>query len=196
MKYGLREVIFTVLLLAIPAGAWWFVFRPNNARAAEMLQQIDAKREKLKALNHATATIGDLKRKIASLKAAIGFLQSRLPDEQEIDKVLQETWKLAELNQLKTRSIRTLAWREDRAFTATGASQAELPIEVQLEGDFVGFYTFLQALENQPRIMRIRRVKLARSKKAPIGHVLATFEMSIFFERNTAGKKWSTKNPT
>ena len=189
MKYGLREAVFTVLLLAVPAGAWWFVFRPNNARSAEMLRQIDAKREKLKALNHATATIGDLKRKIGSLETAIGFLQSRLPDEQEIDKVLQETWKLAESNQLKTRSIRTLAWREDRAFTATGGSQVELPIEVQLEGDFVGFYTFLQALENQPRIMRVRSVKLARPKKAPVGHVLATFEMSIFFERRTAGKK-------
>lgn len=196
MKFGLREAVFTVLLMAIPAGAWWFVFRPNNARNAQRLEQIQAKREKLKDLNHATATIGDLKREIVSLEKAIRFLESRLPDEKEIDKVLREIWKLAEANRLKTNSIRTLKWRADKAFTAKSAPQAELPIEVRLEGDFRGFYTFLQAVENQPRIMRIRKMTLEQAAKAPTGHVQATFEMSIFFERETTEQKLSSRNST
>ena len=34
-------------------------------------------------------------------------------------------------------------------------AHSEQPILMNLEGDFRGFYTFLQALERQPRIMRI-----------------------------------------
>ena len=30
MKFGLREIVFVVLLMAIPVGAYWFVFRPQN----------------------------------------------------------------------------------------------------------------------------------------------------------------------
>ena len=196
MNLGLREGIFVVLLMAIPAGAWWFDFRPNNTRNAERLEQIKAKRAKLMDLNHATATIGDLKREISSLQKAILFLESRLPDEKEIDKVLREIWRLAEANRLKTNSIRTLVWRADKSFTAKSAPQAEVPIEVRLEGDFRGFYTFLQAVENQPRIMRIRKMTLEKANKAPSGHVQATFEMSIFFEREGAERKWTAKNST
>ena len=188
MKFGLREAIFTVLLLAIPAGAWWLVFRPSNARNQEMLAQIEVKREKLSQLNEATATMGDLRDQIARLEKTLEFLDSRLPSEKEIDKILQGIWKLAESNDLRTESIRTLVWKPQDAFTTEGAPQAELPIEVRLAGDFMGFYAFLQAMEQQPRITRVRKMKLEQPKKGAPGEVAATFEMSIFFER--AGRQW------
>jgi hypothetical protein len=61
MRIGLREIISIVLLTTIPLSAWWFVFRPNDARTGAMLTEIDAKRAKLNRLNEATRTIGDLK---------------------------------------------------------------------------------------------------------------------------------------
>ena len=33
---------------------------------------------------------------------------------------------------------------------------------MKLEGDFMGFYRFLQALERQPRIMRIHKMELEK----------------------------------
>ena len=42
MKFGIREIVFMVVLAAIPVGAWWFVFRPSNARNARMLAEIDS----------------------------------------------------------------------------------------------------------------------------------------------------------
>jgi len=182
MKFGLREVIFIVLLLAIPVGAWWFAFRPNNLRNEEMLRQIAAKQARLRELNRLTATVGDLRKEIESLEGAVRFFQSKLPSEKEMDKVMKGIWLLAESNRLATKSIRQLTKKSAGGLPAESEQYAEQPISVVLEGDFMGLYAFLQALENQPRIMRIHQVNLSKAK-GPEGEVHADLTMSIFFER-------------
>ncbi len=185
MRIGLREVIFVILLMAIPAGAWWFVFRPNNERDDAMLKQIESRRFKLQKLNEATSKIGGLRKEIAELAKAITLLHSKLPNEKEIDKVLRETWMLAEANDLKTAKIQTLQKRSDRMFTNADSTYSEQPVSVKVRGSFMGFYAFLQELERRPRIMRIHKVTLKKPKKADQGNIEADFVMSIFFERQT-----------
>ncbi|MFA6133124.1 MAG: type 4a pilus biogenesis protein PilO [Phycisphaerae bacterium] len=186
MKIGLREAVFFLLLMGIPVASWALVFHPQNLRNAEMLQQIEARQDRLRELNQATATIGDLKKEIAALEEAVQFFQSKLPNAKEMDKVLREVWQLAEQNQLTTKSIRTLP-PSDKSMSAEMGLR-EQPIAMQLDGDFRGFYTFLQALENQPRIMRISRMTLEKAKAAPNGasegQVQARFDMTIFFEKS------------
>jgi type IV pilus assembly protein PilO len=185
MKPGPREIAFALLLMAIPLGAWHFVFRPQNLRDQELRQQIQAKQEKLRAVNQASAIVGDLQKEIASLSGAIDLFQSKLPSDKEIDKVLQELWKIAETNQLTTKSVRMLARGNDNQLTS-GTQHAEQPISMMLEGDFNGFYRFLQALESQPRIMRIRNLTVNRTAKAD-GNIQASLVMSIFFEPSQNG---------
>ena len=169
MKFGRREILFTVLLLTIPLGAWQFVLRPGSRRNSEMLAQIAAKQEKLHELGKATGTIADLKNEIASLQKAVGYFQSRLPSEKEIDKVLNEVSLLAEANHLTTKTIRTLGQTAEKSVLSLSASQSEQPIEIHLEGDFASFYVLLQALENQPRIMRVTQLILKKLDKGPEG---------------------------
>ena len=189
MKFGLREIVFIALLTVIPVGAWWFVFRPQNASNAEMRRQIEAKQAKLRQLNQTIGTIGDLEKQIDKLTDAVQYFQSKLPSEKEVDKILQEIWLLAKANKLNPKSIRTLNKQASRGgFAAEGSNQAEQPIKVKLEGNFRGFYAFLLALENQPRITRIREMHLKKPKKGPKGHINSEFEMSIFFERNSREK--------
>ncbi len=183
VKFGIRELVIVALLIATPLASWWFVFRPRNELNTQLQAEIQQRQAKLRELNQLTGTIGDLQGEIAALEDALKFFRSRLPSEKEIDKVLQEIWKTAEGNHLVTKSIRTL----DRAagrFTGENGPHAEQPIAVELEGDFLGFYSFLQALEIQPRIMRIQDMKLARPQKSPEGHTKASFVISIFFEEN------------
>ncbi len=183
MKFGLREVVFIVLLAAIPLGSWWFVFRPGNRRNAEMMAQIQARQGKLQSLNKATASLGDLKGEIAALDKAITFFRSKLPSEKEIDKVLREVWQLAEQNNLATKSIRTLKAGDDTVVGETNGPYAEQPISIQLEGSFTGYYGFLLALESQPRIMRIQQMTLEKHPTGPQGTVKADCVVSVFFER-------------
>ena len=185
MKIGLREIVFTVMLLGIPVGAWWFVFRPANEHRAEMCKQIEAKQEKLKQLNQLTGDVGDLEDEIDSLAKSIQLFESKLPAEKEIDKVLHQTWRLAEANNLVTKSIRTGKATDSATELYSAGSQAIQPIVIQLEGKFEGFYNFLQALERQPRIMRIGLMNIKKADPGPEGNIQVSFRMSVFFEPAT-----------
>lgn len=180
MRFGLREIVFVLLLLGIPVGAWWFAFKPHNAQNTVMLKEIEDKRVRLRALNQATGTIGDLKKEIASLDEAVKFFQTKLPNEKEIDKVLQEVWQLAEQNRLITKSIRTLERRAGD--NAQEGNYSEQLIGMKLQGDFKGFYAFMLALENQPRIMRISQMKVGKDEKGGPGSIQVDVVMSVFFE--------------
>ena len=160
MKFGLREIVFVVLLMGIPVGAWWFVYRPSGASVVQMRKQIEAKQAKLRELNQATATIGDLRKQITSLEEAVAYFQSKLPSEKKIDSVLREIWLLAEGNDLVTKNIKTLERNNSGGSALAGAEHAEQPIALQFEGEFLGYYAFLLALENQPRITRIHSMTL------------------------------------
>ena len=184
MKFGIREIAILLIVTAIPVGAWLLVFRPHSRTNAEMLRQIENRQAKLRALNKATATLGDLKTEIASLEDAIKYFRSKLPGEKEIDKVLQEVWRLAESNQLATKSIRTLKVNEENLLADASGPYSEQPISMQLEGPFAGFYGFLLALERQPRIMRIQQMNLTKPDKADEGYVRAECTVSVFFERS------------
>jgi Tfp pilus assembly protein PilO len=195
MRFGLREIVFILFLMLIPLGAWWLVFRPQNAASDEMRKQIAIRQAKLQQLNKATATIGDLKAEIASLKEALDYFQSKLPNEKEIHRILQDVCKLAESNNLLAKSIQTINTVQE-SLVSPGGNEAEQPISVVLAGDYRGFYSFLLALENQSRIMRIRKMLVQTEPTSPVGSVKAEFEMSIFFEKNSEEKPWPAKNPT
>lgn len=187
MKIGVREIIFIVLLMGIPVGAYLVVFRPQNQANAQMLSQIQQKQTMLQELTRATATMGDLRQEIDSLAGAVTFFQSKLPNEKEIDNVLKDVWRIASSNQLITKSIRTLDRDKGKAAMQT-EGPCEQPILMQLQGDYMGFYGFLQALENQERVMQIRSMQLTKLEDGPEGHMQAKFEMVIFFERSNEGK--------
>ena len=193
MRSGPREIIFVAVLIAIPLGTWWSVIRPRNARAAQMYQAIHAKQAELKALNRTKDAIGDLKKEITDLTKAIAFFESKLPNEKEIDKVLHSLWQLAKSNKLVTKGIRTQD-RRNSADAALASQHCDQPIAMQLEGDFMRFYAFLQALENQPRIMRIREMKIIQGTKAPEGYIQAEFTISVFFETSDDQRQWRSKN--
>ena len=184
MKFGVREIAFLVVIAATPVAAWWLVFRPGNARNQAMLMEIESRQAKLRELNRATGTIGDLKVEIASLEEAIEFFRSRLPSEKEIDKVLGEVWRLAEANSLSTKSIRPIKTSAPAFLSKTGGPYAEQSLSMKLEGPFTGFYGFLLALEAQPRIVRIQEMTIEKPAKGKEGTVNAACKMSVFFERS------------
>ncbi|MGH7214944.1 MAG: type 4a pilus biogenesis protein PilO [Tepidisphaeraceae bacterium] len=174
MKFGMRELLFVTALLGLLACSYFFVFSKANAKRAQLGEEVKAKRAALTNLNHATAGIEDLNRKIAELQQAIEFFESKLPQEKEIDKILKEVWQMAEANSLQTKTVRTL--RAER-----GSNYSEQPIQMSLSGDFNGYYLFLQQLEKLSRITRVTNMKLEKINGRD-GEMQAQMTLSIFFE--------------
>jgi len=205
MKIGIREIIFFVLLLCIPLGAWLFVFKPDKTRAAEISKEIQAKQHNLAQTNLASASIAALGREVTSLEEAMEYFKSKLPNQRQTPMVLKEISNLVTTHELKLVSIRPAnkASSNQIKFVPEGGPHLEQAIDIRVEGDFQNFYLFLQALESLPRITRIQELILEgnrlndiktvqralndgtelNAKRLPMGHVIVKFKMSIFFER-------------
>jgi type IV pilus assembly protein PilO len=170
----MRELIFLGAMLTLLGSAYFFFFNKVNQRRAELQADIALKQKTLDEVRRATAGIDDLKGKIGELQKAIAFFNSKLPQEKEIDKILKQTWKMAESDTLQTKSIKTLKSRK-------AAGYSEQPIEMDLSGNFNGFYSFLLQLEKMPRITRITDMHLSKINGHD-GEMRARLTMSIFFE--------------
>jgi len=177
MKFGIREIIFVVVMLGLLGSTNYFVFSKANKKKADLLDDIRGKQTALGNLQQATAGIDDLNNKIDELGRAITFFESKLPQEKEVDKILKEVWQMAEANQLQTKTIKTL--KSER-----GPSYSEQPIQMSLGGDFNGFYSFLLQLEKLPRITRVTEMNLQKINDRD-GEMQAQMTLSIFFEPDT-----------
>jgi type IV pilus assembly protein PilO len=180
MKMGIREILFLSLMVGLLAASF-FVFKKSTTRRDTLQASIQSKQKALADLKQSTAGIEDLNRKIAELKQAITFFESKLPQEKEIDKILNEVSQMAEANALKTKTVKTL--RSERA-----AGYSEQPIEIMLLGDFNGFYSFLLQLEKLPRITRVTNMDLTKITDSE-GVMGAKVTLSIFFEPDTGASR-------
>ncbi len=177
MKFGIRELIFVVVMLAMLGTSYVFIFKKANERREQRVTEVRQMDSALANLRQATAGIDDMERKINELQKAIEFFESKLPQEREIDKILKEVWQMAEANSLQTRTVKTL--KSEKA-----ASYSEQPIEMSLSGDFAGFYSFLLQLEKLPRITRVSQMNLQKIDGRD-GEMQAKLTLSIFFEPET-----------
>ena len=176
MRFGIRELIFVLLLLAMPVAAYVFVFQPRNEQIAQARQEIHQKQQKLEHLEAATKNITDLGQEIEKLSQTIELFEQKLPAQREVEVILKQVWELAAKHKLVPKSIRT-----DRPVNA--AQYAELPILMSIHGDFDGFYSFLLDLEKLRRITRMPQMKLEKiSSQEQEGQMEAHVVLSIYFD--------------
>lgn len=183
MHFGLRELIFLAVLLAVPVASYMYVFQPRNDEIQQATTEIQIKQARLDQLAEVVAKIDDMGLAIESGREAIEMIEAKLPNEQDVEGILEQVWQLAKRNKLSVRSVKS-----EKPVPA--ATYMELPLRVVMEGAFDGFYQFLLELENLPRITRVHQMELKRAdhtpKKStgelPPGSTLANFTLSIYFE--------------
>ncbi len=176
MRFGLRELIFFMVLIGLPICAYFFAFKPMNETKKAVIAECKAKENRLKKLELARH-IENLGDEIDKLSQAIALFEDRLPEAKEVEVILREVWQLATRRGLNSRSVRT-----EEPEQCAGC--LELPIAMEMNGNFDGFYSFLLDLEKLPRITRIHQMELNKLTDEE-GHMEARFTLSIFFEPQT-----------
>ncbi|MEO1129653.1 MAG: type 4a pilus biogenesis protein PilO [Planctomycetota bacterium] len=174
MRLGIREFIFMFVLLAMPVSSWWFVFRPQNEEIQAAKKEIQHKELMLERLAAATAQTEDLARANEEISEAIGLVESRLPDDKEVEVILEQVADLARKSQLTLPKVKT-------GKPVTAAKYMEQPLEMTIVGDFDDFYRFMLKLEKLDRITRMLDLTLERVDKRD-GVMRAEFTLSIYFE--------------
>lgn len=181
-RFGMRELVFMGILLAVPIASYFFVFSPRNAQIRAAKAEISQKESRLAELRKLTARIPDLDGEIVQWAESIRRLEEKLPDQEGVDAILGQITQIAQDNKLLVRSI--------KGDSATPFAMAmELPLRTTVEGDFRGFYRFLLGIEALPRITRIHQLRMTRLEPSrgddrPIepGTMKAEFVLSIYFD--------------
>jgi type IV pilus assembly protein PilO len=175
MSSSIRQGLFFVVLLGLPVASYFVVFRPVNAKIEEGMKEIEHKQARLDKLREVTAQTDDLQRDNEKIAEAIRTIQGRLPSTKEMDNVLRQVSGLAGKNGLRVPQFK----KSDQTMPAGDAM--EQPLDIEITGDFDGFYNFLLDLEQLPRITRITDMSITRSDKVD-GEMKTRFTLSVFYE--------------
>ena len=174
MKLGIRELVFFLVLLGLLGSAYWFGFKRMDTRRESLEASIKVKQTALGDLRRSTAGIEDVEQKLKQLSEAIRFFESKLPQERELETILDQVWKIAQRHNLTTRSVKTLR-------TERNPSYSEQQLQIGLSGNFEGYYAFLLEFEKLPRITRITKMNLQKINDTE-GQMQADITLSIYFE--------------
>ena len=174
MRFGIREIVLLGILLAMPLSSYWLVFRPQNQEIEQAEREIEHKRAMLEKLQVATSRSDTLEGANEEIRQGIEAIEARLPTGKEIGAIVREVSRLAVESGLDQPGMTS-------GTPIRGSLYWEQPIDMTLNGDFDGFYEFLLALEQMPRITRIPDMEIIRSRDRD-GDLEAEFTLSIYFE--------------
>ena len=91
MRFGLRELIFMIVLLAVPVASWWYVFKPRNADIVQARMEIIIKQDKLDKLREVAKRIDDIGLAIERGRDAIELILIRRIASERLDGYTLET---------------------------------------------------------------------------------------------------------
>jgi type IV pilus assembly protein PilO len=174
MNIGLRELLFMIVLVAMPMSSYWFVFRPQNAEIHAARAEIEHKEQMLTKLAKATARNDDLLKVNEEIAQGIATVESRLPDNKEVEVILAQVATVARESSLALPKVRS-------ANPVAAAKYMEQPLEMVVNGDFDDFYKFLLRVEELDRITRMPNMKIKKLDDVD-GSIEAEFTLSIYFE--------------
>lgn len=182
MKMIVRQVAFFAVLIAVPVGAWVFVFHPRNVEISAARSNVELKLAQLEELREVETINEDLETMLEQLQGALTDLRARIPDVAGIEDVLRRIAEIAQENQIVVRSF-----KREKAVPA--AHYTEMPLKTVLEGEFHGIQRFLYDLEAMPRITRILALTIEKPGAMtrgrvgiPEGHVRAEMTITIYAE--------------
>jgi type IV pilus assembly protein PilO len=174
MKLGLRGVIVLLIVIGMPLASYKFVFLPQNRAIETARKEVDHKQQLLEKLREETARNADLVKANEQLKATVNSIEARLPTGKELDGIVRQLSDLAVDAGLKAPEMKS-------AKPVPAALYMEQPIEIQVQGNFVGFFSFIAQIEKLPRITRIHDMKITGMAREDI-ELKAEFTLSIYFQ--------------
>ena len=191
MRFGIRELIFLVILVAVPAVSMFFVFKPRNAEIKQALDEINSKQAQLARLDAVAERIDDLGIEIERGREAIRTIEEKLPSQQGVETILQQVWEIAAAKNLVVKSFKSEK-------PISSAQYGEQPLKIEMNGNFNGFYRFMIELENLPRITQVRDLSLERLDSGLASttnaEMTAKFTLSIYYESGSGSGAVASAN--
>jgi type IV pilus assembly protein PilO len=174
MRFGTREFVLFLAVLMLPIASYFVIFKPQSANIEQAKGEIAHKREMLESLRAETKRNDDLKNANEAIKERIDEMEALLPSNKEIDLIVRQVSALAVESGLSPPTLKSTK-------PVAAARFREQPLDMTTQGSFAGFYEFLKAIEQLPRITRIVDMVIKDSSEDGV-EIEASFTLSIYFQ--------------
>ena len=143
MRFGIREIIYLLVLAAVAGGSWFYGIAPVQANIAEYRNQTSARELTLTELDKAKSRYPDFDAEIKRLEAAMLTFSEKLPERKETAAIIRGITEIATANKLVVTTVKP-------APQLASSGYIELPIRLEIEGNFDGFYNLIRQIEELP----------------------------------------------
>lgn len=150
-----KIVIFIFFIIGFAYFNYSFIYQPRNSRIQELDQQITSLENRIEEGKMIAARLEDLKAEYQELTERLEFMEVLLPTEKDIPDflvLLQET--MDEFN------IDFTNFSPQNLTQDSGAIYGRLPISLTFNSNYNETIQFLDRLENFPRIVDVRDLRL------------------------------------
>ncbi len=174
MNVGMRTVCVLLVVVGLPVSSYFLVFKPTNAKLEKDRAECEQKEKYLAKLAEIGERDVDLARANEEITRSIMLIEQRLPSGKEIDGLIRRVSDLAVSAGLDPPAIKS-------SRPVPSGIYMEQPLEMEIAGSFVGFFTFLAQVEKLPRITRVHDLKITGQPKDGV-ELKAEFTLSIYFQ--------------
>jgi Tfp pilus assembly protein PilO len=160
LSKGMVAFIIFVILVVFAYVNYTYVYQPRMQKIEQLDRDIEITTKKIAEGKRIAAKLGALKVEYKALLEKLEFLEVMLPKEKEIPDLLimiQDT--LSEFNvDFSTFTPQNISWDKDRIY-------GKLPINMSLTADYFDLIAYLDRIENLPRIIDVKELKLNKAGK-------------------------------
>lgn len=172
---GFRGLLVLAIVLGLPLLSYYTVFKPQNKAIQKERELIQYQKDLLQKLKAESAKHADLQKANEEAQEMVKNIEAKLPTGKEIDGVVRQVSEIAIQAGLQPPAMRSTK-------PVQAALYMEQPLETEVTGSFVGFFSFLARLEKMPRIIRIPDLKIVGQNGKNDVEVKADFTLSIYFQ--------------
>lgn len=152
-------VIFLILVVFVGIN-YFYIYQPRVEKIEQLDRDIELTAKKIIEGKRIAAQLGPLKEEYAALKEKLDFLEVMLPKEKEIPDLLimiQDTLNEFDVD-FTNFTPQNISWEKDRIY-------GKMPISMSLSANYFDLIEFLDRVENLPRLIDIKTLKLNRAGK-------------------------------
>jgi Tfp pilus assembly protein PilO len=173
-----RLIVLATLGFLLVSALWWmFLISPRNGDIADLEDELVAAQDTESRLRIQIAQLEEIKDREVEYTAAVGKLDSLIPDRPLLDDFIEQVYTLTEDTGVRLQSLSPSIPTP----TTDGAELREIDVAVQIEGEFFELLGFLFGLSDMERLVRVDAVSLSSSIAADGSTILsAGLEVRLF----------------
>jgi Tfp pilus assembly protein PilO len=173
-EQGIVLGVIATLVLAFVVGVWL----PDSRKMQVYQERIATAEEQLGPNFHRPTALAEREKRVQLLRARLAASDRTIPEGPELAPLLLSLARTVQDQGVADPQTQTLDVRHHRFYS-------EMPVELELTGDFASLFRVLQSIETMPRLVRLDALNL-RSLREDAGggthpRMRASLRLSSFF---------------